>query len=321
MTTVLVTGGAGFIGSHLIERLIARGDRVVVLDDFNDYYAPAIKRRNVESARQVGAFDLVEGDIRDAHVVRELFRRHQPEILVHLAARAGVRPSLASPLLYEDVNGRGTLLLLEAAREFGTRRVVFASSSSVYGMSQRIPFTEDDPAVEPASPYGATKRAGELYCRTYHALYGMAISCLRFFTVYGPRQRPDMAIHKFVRGIERGEEIHVYGDGSSRRDYTYYEDILEGILGAMRLESGFHIFNLGESRTVTLAETVAAIEKARGKKARTVQYPDQPGDVPLTYADVTRARKHLGYAPRWTLEAGLEKFVSWYRDSKGFLGD
>ncbi len=319
MSKILVTGGAGFIGSHLSERLLRLGHEIVILDDFNDYYAPAIKRRNLDSVRAAGKVDLVEGDIRDAALVRETFRTGRFDVLVHLAARAGVRPSLQDPVLYEEVNGRGTILLLEACREFGVRKILFASSSSVYGTTLRVPFREDDPAVTPESPYGATKRAGELYCWNWHKLHGITVACLRFFTVYGPRQRPDMAIHKFTRLIERGEEVPVFGDGSAQRDFTYYEDIVDGLVGCLQLESGYHIFNLGESRTIELREMIAVIERALGRKARLKHLPLQPGDVPITYADVSRARESLGYRPHWAFEDGIREWVKWYRDVQGLL--
>ena len=311
MTRILVTGGAGFIGSHLCERLLARGDEVCVLDNFNDFYDPAIKRANaaaLEGAR------IVEGDIRDAGLVRELFREGQFETVVHLAAMAGVRPSLADPLHYQDVNIRGTLILLEELRKLEGVQLVFASSSSVYGSNENVPFEETGDIHHPMSPYAATKRSGELHCYTHHHLYGIPISCLRFFTVYGPRQRPEMAIHKFVRMALQGEPVPFYGDGTTRRDYTYVDDIVDGVVCAVDKTAGYEIFNLGESQTISLAELVEAIGRALGVELELDRQPMQPGDVLVTYANVDKAKRVLGYRPSTTLEAGLERFVAWYRE-------
>ncbi|MBI3269733.1 MAG: GDP-mannose 4,6-dehydratase [Planctomycetes bacterium] len=314
MEAVLVTGAAGFIGSHLAERLLRDGRRVVALDEFNDYYDPALKRANFERVRAAGPVVLVEGDIRDPALCRRVIAEHRPQAVVHLAARAGVRPSLVDPILYEEVNCRGTLNLLEAVRGAGLRRFVFGSSSSVYGVSRRVPFSEDDPEIEPVSPYGVTKRAGELYCKAYARLYGLSIVCLRFFTVYGPRQRPDMAIHKFARLIDAGKEVPAFGDGQTRRDYTYYEDILQGILGALSIDCGFEIVNLGESRTVELRYLIELLERNLGKKALVRWLPEAPGDVPQTYADISRARRLFGYDPRFPIEDGVRLFVKWLRE-------
>ena len=311
---ILVTGGAGFIGSHLTERLLSRGDEVVVLDEFNDYYDPRIKRRNLASVSGTKGFVLVEGDIRDAALLAQLFDSHRFDVVVHLAARAGVRPSLADPLLYEDVNGRGTLTLLEAIRKAGARRLVFASSSSVYGRSAVPPFREDAPVDDPLSPYAATKAAGELYCRTYHRLYGISCTALRFFTVYGPRQRPDMAIHKFTVMIDRGEPIPFFGDGASERDYTFFSDIVDGVVAAVDRDLGFEIVNLGESRTTRLSDLVAMIERHLGKKAALRRLPVQPGDMPATCADVSKAIRLLDYRPRTPVDEGIARFVEWYRE-------
>ncbi|MBI5365669.1 MAG: GDP-mannose 4,6-dehydratase [Planctomycetes bacterium] len=312
--TVLVTGAAGFIGSHLAERLLRDGYRVVGLDEFNDYYDPRIKRENFAAVRAAGPAELIEGDIRDAALCRRALETWRPAVIVHLAARAGVRPSLVDPILYEQVNCCGTINLLEAARAVGgVRRFVFASSSSVYGVSPRVPFREDDPEIEPISPYGVTKRAGELHCRAYSRLYGLSCVCLRFFTVYGPRQRPDMAIHKFARLIEAGRELPVFGDGRSIRDYTYYEDVLQGILGAMNVDTPFDIFNLGESRTVELSHLIRLLEEALGRKALLKWLPDAPGDVPQTFADISKARRLLGYAPAFPIEEGVRRFAAWLR--------
>ena len=243
MSHVLVTGGAGFIGSHLVERLLSRGDRVTVLDEFNDFYDPAIKRKNLTVASTYADYRLIEGDIRDGALIENLFQDEAFDAVVHLAARAGVRPSLAEPILYEEVNCIGTLNLLEAARRHGPDRFISASSSSVYGINEKVPFSESDPVEHPISPYATTKRAGELLCFNYHHLYGLRTSCLRFFTVYGPRQRPEMAIHKFTDLLARGESVTLYGDGESRRDYTYVDDIIDGVVAVLDLSPGFEILN------------------------------------------------------------------------------
>jgi len=309
---ILVTGGAGFLGSHLIEELLKAGRQVVCLDDFNDYYPPEIKRRNIEGARKAGDFALHEGDICDLPLCEEVFQSNEIETVVHLAARAGVRPSLKDPLLYARVNCTGTMNMLELARKYGVKKFVFASSSSVYGNNKKVPFAEDDFVGKPISPYAATKRAGELFCHNYHHLYGMSIVCLRFFTAYGPRQRPDMAIHKFTRLISRGEPIQMYGDGTSRRDYTFCSDIIQGIMGAIEADVGFEIINLGESQVVELRRLISLIEQSVGKKAVIEQCPEQPGDVKQTFADITKARKLLGYDPKVPIEEGIPVFVEWY---------
>ena len=313
---VLITGGAGFIGSHLTRRLLGRGDRVTVLDDFNEFYDPSIKRANVApflaGPGTEGRYRLLEGDIRDATAVERLFTGNDFTAVVHLAARAGVRPSLAEPILYEDVNCIGTLRLLEAARHHGPRVFVFGSSSSVYGINRKVPFSEDDPVDQPISPYATTKRTGELLAYNYHHLYGLRISCLRFFTVYGPAQRPEMAIHKFTDLLARGEAVPLYGDGSSRRDYTFVDDILDGIVAAMDLAPGFEIFNLGGAETTALADLVHWIAAELAVEPRIDYFPDQPGDVPITYADVSKAGRLLGYAPKVPIREGLRRFVAWY---------
>ncbi len=310
---ILVTGGAGFIGSHLAERLLRDGRDVVCLDDFNDYYAPALKRANMASVKQAGEVRLYEGDIRDRALCARVFQENRIETVVHLAARAGVRPSLQEPGLYYDVNCTGTINLLELARAHGVKKFVFGSSSSVYGNNAKVPFAEDDRVDEPISPYAASKRAGELLCYTYHHLYRMPIACLRFFTVYGPRQRPDMAIHKFTRLIATGAEVPMFGDGAMKRDYTFYTDILQGILAAMDKEMGFEIFNLGEANTVELRYLISLIEKSLGMKAKIKETPKQPGDVEITYADVSKSRRMLGYHPTTPIEEGIPVFVEWYR--------
>lgn len=315
---VLVTGAAGFIGSHTVEALLARGHVVTGVDNFDPFYAEAIKRGNLVAALENPRFSLAESDIRDARAMAGVFAVARPDVIVHLAARAGVRPSIADPVLYADVNVTGTAVLLEAAKQAGVRRVVFASSSSVYGNAESVPFKESDPAPLPVSPYAATKRAGELLCETYAALEReMRVISLRFFTVYGPRQRPDLAIHKFTRLISDGEPIPFFGDGTFSRDYTYVTDTLQGVLGAVdrteTMRPGHEIYNLGESATTTLSELVRLIEEAVGKQAVLQRLPEQPGDVRRTFADVTRAREALGYAPRISIEEGIPMFVDWFR--------
>jgi len=318
---VLVTGGAGFIGSHLTRRLLERGDRVTVLDDFNDFYDPARKRRNLEPLLAEPALRerlrLVEGDIRDAPLVDRLFAGGAFDAVVHLAARAGVRPSLREPILYEDVNCVGTLRLLEAARRHGPRTFIFGSSSSVYGINTKVPFAEDDEVNQPISPYATTKRSGELLCYNYHHLYGFRVACLRFFTVYGPAQRPEMAIHKFTHLLARGEPVTVYGAGDSRRDYTYVEDVLDGIEAALALAPGFEILNLGGADTTALADLVRWIAAELAVEPRIEYLADQPGDVPITYADVSKAARLLGYSPKVPIREGLRRFVRWYREQQG----
>jgi UDP-glucuronate 4-epimerase len=317
---ILVTGGAGFIGSHLTQRLLARGDRVTALDDFNDFYDPARKRENVELLRAAAGEDryrLVEGDIRDDRQVDRLFAGGRFDAVVHLAARAGVRPSLQEPILYEDVNCIGTLRLLEAARRHGPGLFLFGSSSSVYGINEKVPFGEDDAVNQPISPYATTKRAGELLCYNYHHLYGFRTACLRFFTVYGPRQRPEMAIHKFTDLIARGKTIPLYGDGGSRRDYTYVDDIVDGLVATLDLAPGFEILNLGGADTTSLGDLVRWIAEELAVEPRIDYLPAQPGDVPITYADVSKAARLLGYAPKVPIREGLRRFVSWYRERAG----
>ncbi len=310
---ILITGGAGFIGSHLADRRLTLGDRVVVLDDFNDFYEPAVKRANVAPHRGNPAYRLVEGDIRDRGLVRRLFDEEKFDAVAHLAARAGVRPSLAEPVLYEEVNCIGTLHLLEAAIAHGKPRFIFASSSSVYGISKRLPFAEDDPVDCPISPYATTKRSGELQVFNAHHLHGLPAVCLRFFTVYGPRQRPEMAIARFIRCLEEGRTIPFHGDGSSRRDYTYIDDIVDGVEAALDRALGFEIVNLGGARPVTLSDLVRFLEKATGRTARLDRKPDQPGDVPVTYASTEKAERLLGFKARVPLEEGLRRSVEWHR--------
>ena len=317
--SILLTGAAGFIASHFSERLLDSGSSVVGLDSFDDFYDPVIKERNLLQARDFKAFSLVRGDIRDEGTLAGL-----PEgidTIVHIAARAGVRPSIAQPALYYDVNVTGTLNLMEFARERGIRRFVFASSSSVYGNNEKVPFSEEDPVDNPISPYAATKKAGELLAHAYTHLYGISCLCLRFFTVYGPRQRPDLAIHKFARLMAAGEELPMFGDGSSQRDYTYIEDILQGMEGALDWvdkNHGVHdIVNLGESRTIGLREMIQVVGEEMGIEPRIRPSPEQPGDVVRTYADISKARRILGYEPQWEFRDGIRAFVSWLLDGEG----
>ncbi len=311
---VLVTGGAGFIGSQVVERLIARGNEVVIVDDFNDYYDPMIKERNLADVVDHPGLHLVRGDIADEAVVAYAFAVRPIRAVVHLAARAGVRPSLRDPLLYERVNIHGTFRLLEASRRAHVERFLFASSSSVYGLSAAVPFNESDPADRPISPYAATKRAGEMLCYTYHQLYGLPITCMRLFTVYGPRQRPDLAIRAFTHSIWAGQPIRVFGDGTSARDYTFITDIVDGFLAALDRPAPFayEIFNLGNSHPVPLSTLIRLIEAALGRTAAIEPAPEQPGDVRLTYADIGKSQRLLGYQPRVAIEEGIERFCSWY---------
>jgi UDP-glucuronate 4-epimerase len=307
---VLVTGGAGFIGSHLCEALLAQGDDVVVIDDFNNFYDPSIKHGNIAAIRE--RITLVEGDIRDAGLVDSLFAGHRFDKVFHLAARAGVRPSISDARLYVSTNVDGTLNLLDACRKNGVNHFVFASSSSVYGVNKKVPFAEDDLIQRTISPYAATKLAGEQLCSNYSHLHGIRCICLRFFTVYGPRQRPDLAISKFTRNIMAGEPIDQYGDGSTARDYTYIDDIIQGVMAAGRYTAtDFEIINLGGSTTNTLQQLIVGIEEIIGIKARINQLPEQPGDVPLTYADVSKAQRLLEYTPSTSLKMGIAQFIEW----------
>jgi UDP-glucuronate 4-epimerase len=310
---VLVTGGAGFIGSHLCGRLIEQGREVMVLDNFNDFYDPSIKRANIGAFLDSGSFTLMEGDIRDRAVVEEAISRFRPQAVVHLVAMAGVRPSIEKPLYYYDVNVAGTAMILETIRKHPVENFVFGSSSSVYGINEKLPFTEEDNLSKPVSPYAATKLAGEQLCFTYHYLYGFPVTCLRFFTVYGPRQRPEMAIHLFARKIRDDQAVIIYGDGESRRDYTFVDDIIDGVVRALDRPFPFEIFNLGESRTVSLEEIVTLLEENLGRKAVIERLPDQPGDVPITYADVSKARDMLGYDPCVPIEEGIRRFAEWFK--------
>lgn len=311
--SILVTGGAGFIGSHLLDRLVSWEKNAVCLDNFNDYYSPETKAKNIKDAQASDFIELIEGDIRDRELCEDIFAEHDIESVVHLAAMAGVRPSIERPLLYEDVNCAGTLNLLECAKDNGVDKFIFGSSSSVYGVKQEAPFKEEPLIGQPISPYGATKRSCEIYCHTYHHLYDIPIVCLRFFTVYGPRQRPDLAIYKFTDLIERGQPIPVFGDGSSKRDYTYCDDIVDGIMSALDRDLEFEVINLGGGSPVTLSQLISLLEEALGKKAEINRLPDQPGDMPVTSADISRAGELLDYEPNYPIEKGLRHFVDWYR--------
>ena len=316
---ILLTGGAGFIGSHLADALIRRGNELSIVDNVDDFYASSRKRRNLQEIGNAGSYQFFEVDIRDRDALRKAAERATPEVIIHLAARAGVRPSIEQPALYESVNVGGTVNLLEIAREFKVQRFVFGSSSSVYGVTNSVPFCEEDLNIRPISPYAATKLAAELMCYTYTHLYGLAAICLRFFTVYGPRQRPDLAIHKFTALIESGKPIPVYGNGSMGRDYTYVDDIVAGVIASLEYapdpKQPFEIFNLGNSHPVRLTELIAQLETATGKKALQERLPEQPGDVPITWANIDKAKRLLGYAPKTAMEQGLRNFVAWYRSS------
>jgi UDP-glucuronate 4-epimerase len=314
---ILLTGGAGFIGSHVAEALLRRGIELSVVDNLDDFYPLSRKRLNLQEIRNAGNYALFEADVRDMDALRKIAEQVQPEIVIHLAARAGVRPSIEQPALYESVNVGGTVNVLEIAREFKVQRVILGSSSSVYGVTNTVPFSEDDPMTRPISPYAATKLAAESMCYTYNHLYGLTILCLRFFTVYGPRQRPDLAIHKFTALIESGKSIPVYGDGSMGRDYTYVDDIVDGVVASLEYtpepRRSYEIFNLGNSHPVRLTELIGQLEAATGKKAFQQRLPDQPGDVPITWANIDKAKRVLGYSPKISMEQGLRNFVAWYR--------
>jgi len=317
--SILVTGGAGFIGSHLVDRLLSDGHHVTVLDNFNDFYNPAIKRDNIAAHLKNDRYRLVDGDIRETAVVEACFEAGAFDEVIHLAAMAGVRPSIARPVLYQEVNLIGTMNILEACRKFGVSKLIFASSSSVYGNNKTVPFAETDPVDNPISPYASTKKSGELMVYTYHHLYNIKAACLRFFTVYGPRQRPEMAIHMFIDRIHRGEEIRMFGDGRTKRDYTYVDDIVDGIVGCRAAEFEYEIFNLGRSDTIELASLIAKIEKHVGRKANIKTVDPQPGDVEQTFADISKARRMIGYKPKVSIDKGLKNFVSWYLNNQGSL--
>lgn len=314
--TIIVTGCAGFIGSHVVDRLLSMGRKVVGIDNFDPYYSQAIKIKNIQHNMANKNFTFYSVDIRDNGQMEKIFNINKVDTIIHLAAKAGVRPSIQNPLLYEDVNLKGTINLLESCKNHHIKNFIFASSSSVYGTNDKIPFNEEDRVDNPISPYAASKRACEIFCSTYHHLYGLSIVCLRFFTVYGPRQRPEMAIHKFTRMIDRGQEIEMFGDGTSGRDYTYIGDIVDGIIATLDKKFGFEIFNLGNSNVVELRYLIELIERNLGKEAKIKKLPDQPGDVPVTYADVSRAKRMLGYNPHVRIEEGIERFVQWYTEEQ-----
>lgn len=312
----LVTGGAGFIGSHVCERLLHLGHSAWALDDLNNFYDPRIKRGNIRDIQSLARpFEFVQGDLTNPETVEELLGSVRFDQIIHLAARAGVRPSLEQPALYQRVNVEGTVNILEAARRHRVKKVTIASSSSVYGINSKVPFSEKDPISTPISPYAASKLACEALGHVYHHVYGLDIIMLRFFTVYGPRQRPDLAIHKFARLIHEGKPIPVYGDGTTARDYTYVDDILEGVIACTTREFGYEIFNLGESDTVPLHRLIELLENALGKPATINRLSSQPGDVPLTCADITKARTQLGYQPKYKIEQGILRFVNWFHRS------
>jgi len=315
---ILLTGGAGFIGSNLGDMLLAQGHFVICVDNFDDFYATSIKRMNIRAAVSSPDYLLVEGDIRDQNLLENIFKKHKPDIVIHLAARAGVRPSLLNPGLYYDVNLNGTLSVLEAMRKHKVKKMIMASSSSVYGNNLKTPFSELDNVDYPISPYAASKKAAELLCHTYSYLYGFDIFCMRLFTVYGPRQRPEMAIHQFVRKIVKGETIQLYGDGSSQRDYTYVEDIIQGLLAATDKLKGFEIINLGESQTISLIDLIKSIETILEKKAIIEWKPNQAGDVDITYADISKAQKILNYKPEYSVQKGLLGFVEWFKNNTNY---
>lgn len=310
---IVVTGGAGFIGSHLSRRLVDEGHRVAVVDNLDDYYAPALKRADLRQLADSTLFSFQEADICDSSRIEQVFTAEQPEAVIHLAARVGVRPSLERPLDYEETNVRGTMIILEAARRWGVGKFLFASSSSVYGNTRRVPFTEEDHQMLPISPYAATKIAGEKMCYAYSHLYALPVICLRLFTVYGPRQRPDLAIHKFAKLIDAGRAVPFYGDGNTARDYTYIDDIVEGFHAALRLDERYEVINLGNSHPVRLTELISVLEEKLGKQAILERLPPQPGGVNMTCADISKAARLLGYSPRTSLPEGIGKFVECLR--------
>ena len=312
----LITGGAGFIGSSLTERLLRRGDKIVCVDNFNDFYDPAVKRKNIKSFLDNGSYKLVETDIRDFEKIKKIICAGGFDCVVHFAARAGVRPSIIEPELYKEVNVGGTTNILEACRDADCKKIVSASSSSVYGNYPEVPFSEDMSPLAPASPYGFTKLRGEEICRKYWKDYGIKSACLRFFTVYGPRQRPEMAIHKFIRRIISGKQIEIFGLGSSSRDYTYIDDIIDGVIAVIDKDFDFEIFNLGDSSPVNILDLVKIIEKAVGKEAKIKFASKQEGDVERTFADITKASKELNYYPKVSIEEGVRRFVEWIKSSE-----
>jgi UDP-glucuronate 4-epimerase len=313
----LVTGGAGFIGSHLCERLLRDGHGVWAFDDLNHFYDPRLKQRNIREIQTLAKpFEFVRGDITDASALNEIFSSVKFDQVIHLAARAGVRPSLAEPALYQRVNVEGTVNVLEAARKSGVKKIIIASSSSVYGVNSKVPFSENDPIVSAISPYAASKLAGEALGHVWHHIYKMDVTMLRFFTVYGPRQRPDLAIHKFAKLIFDGKPVPVFGDGGTARDYTFISDTIDGVMAATKKEFGFEIFNLGESQTISLSRMIESLETVLGKKAIIDRQPMQPGDVPITFADISKSRAKLGYHPQVPFEQGIKLFAEWFAKSQ-----
>jgi UDP-glucuronate 4-epimerase len=312
---ILVTGAAGFIGSNVCEQLIELGSSVIGLDNFDLFYSRELKKSNLRKLQKCQQFTFCEGDIRDTSKLNEILSTNRIETVIHLAAKAGVRPSIDSIHEYYDVNVNGTVCLLESMRKNGIRKMLFASSSSIYGNNQKVPFSETDSVDNPISPYASTKKSGELLCHVYTHLYNFDITCLRFFTVYGPRQRPDLAIHKFTRLIQENKPIPFYGDGSTSRDYTYVDDIVEGVICALHTLRGYKIYNLGESKVITLRDLVHVLENTLGKKAILNQLPMQPGDVSRTYADISKAKSEIGYNPKYTFEEGIKNFVQWYKEN------
>lgn len=319
-TSVLLTGGAGFIGSHLAERLIGAGARVTILDDLNDAYSTHLKRENLRQVSERGSFEFLQVDISKSSELQSALSGKSYEVVIHLAARTGVRSSLTRPLLYEQVNLQGTLGLLELARRGMCRKFIFGSSSSVYGTTSRAPFSEEETRLDPLSPYGVTKLAGEKLCQCYARLYGLQVICLRFFSIYGPRQRPDLAMHKFARAIDANRPVTLFGDGSSLRDYTYVDDITDGIAAAVPLRVRFEVFNLGSGNPIPLKRMVHLLERALGKPALLRMQKDQPADMPLTHADLNKAARVLGYAPKVPFEEGLARFAAWFRNARGQAG-
>jgi len=312
---VLITGGAGFIGSSLANRILENDGEVYVIDNFDSYYKKERKMKNIENDLKNPSFHFFECDIRGAETVEKIIKENNIDKIVHLAAKVGVRASIKNPLVYQDVNVGGTVNLLEICRKNDVKSFIFGSSSSVYGISEKIPFSEDD-VIRPISPYGSSKMSCENFCYSFSHLYGIKTSCLRFFTVYGPRQRPDMAIHKFTSRIDSGMKIDVYGDASSKRDYTYITDIINGIMGVLKKDFKFEIFNLGDSKPIELKNVISLIENNLSKKALINQLPNQPGDVPITYADISKAKKLLNYSPKVSIENGIKNFVEWFKNNK-----
>jgi UDP-glucuronate 4-epimerase len=316
MRKILVTGGAGFIGSHLCESLVRRKNKIAIVDNLDPYYSPDLKRANLEEIRRSSNFEFFPVDIRDNGALREVFEAMRPEAVIHLAARAGVRSSMLEPAAYVSTNVDGTVNLLELSRQFAVRKFIFASSSSVYGKFNRVPFSEDDPITKPLSVYAATKVAGEALCFAYSQLYQLSVVCLRIFTAFGPRQRPDLAIRKFASLIEQEKEVPIYGDGSMSRDYTYVTDVVEGIEHGLEAQERYEVFNLGNSRPIRINEMVEVLERALGKKARPKYYPAPPGEMPATLADLTKLRAQLGYDPKVAFEEGITLFVEWLRKAR-----